>query len=294
MLSSRQSILKGLALLTLSAFLFASMGVFIRLAATSGVGNEMVVFYRNLTGSLLLLPVALFRGRDFLKTDKLWMHAWRAVVGLGAMYGFFYAIGHIPLASAMIFTYSSPVFIPLVAWLFLKERITPVMILAAFIGLIGVLMVCKPGAGLLNWVALVGITSSLLASMAFVTVRALTATEPATRIVLFFSLIATAISAIPMCWAGHWLTPQQYCYVIAAGILATLSQVAMSKAYSYAPAGRIGPATYLAIVIAGLYAWVLWGEVPDAWAVTGTSLIFAATLLCLYKDSSRDIQNNME
>ncbi|HNI63997.1 MAG TPA: DMT family transporter, partial [Agitococcus sp.] len=114
-------LLKGLALLSLSALLFASMGVLIRFASHT-VDNATVVFMRNLTGTLLLLPFALYQGKRFFITDKLWMHLWRALVGLAAMYGFFYAIAHLPLSNAMVFTYSSPVFIPLVAWLFLKER----------------------------------------------------------------------------------------------------------------------------------------------------------------------------
>lgn len=280
----RQSIAHGLALLSLSAFLFATMGVLIRLASHT-VNNETIVFFRNLTGSLMLLPLVLVHGMGLLKTDKLWMHAWRAIVGLTAMYGFFYAIGHIPLSSAMVFTYSSPVFIPVVAWLFLKESITGRMMAAALLGLVGVLLVCKPGSGLFNWIAVVGIVSSFLAAMAFVTVRALTSTEPVTRIVLFFALISTLISAVPMFWAWRPLTTQELLYVVGAGALATLSQLAMSKAYAYAPAGRIGPATYLAIVIAGIYAWALWGEVPDAYALGGTTLIFLATLMCLRKET---------
>lgn len=278
-----QSIIRGLALLALSALLFATMGVFVRQASHT-VNNEMVVFYRNLTSTLLLVPVGLLSGPGFFRTTKLWMHTWRAVVGLAAMYGFFYAIGHMPLSSAMVFTYSSPVFIPVVAWAFLRERVTPVMLWAAGIGLIGVLLVCKPSSGIFNRFALIGVGSSFLASMAFVTVRALTATEPTVRIVLFFGLIGTALSSIPLLWAGRWLHPMEYLYVGTAGILATLSQVAMSKAYSYAPAGRIGPASYLTIVIAGIYAWALWGEVPDSYALVGAGLIFAAMLLCLKRE----------
>lgn len=280
----QQSIVKGLALLSLSALLFATMGVFIRLASHT-VNNEMVVFYRNLTGTLLLLPYGLMRGPGYLRTLKFPMHAWRAVVGLAAMYGFFYAIGHIPLANAMVFTYSSPVFIPLVAWLFLKERITPLMMVAALIGLVGVVLVCKPNSAFFNRIALIGIASSLLASIAFVTVRALTSTEPAVRIVFYFGTLGSAISAIPLLWAGRWLSARELLYVGAAGVLATLSQVAMSKAYAYAPAGRIGPASYLTIVIAGIYGWALWGEHPDTSTLAGTALIFLAMLLCLKKDN---------
>lgn len=276
----RQSLLHGLALLTLSALLFATMGVLIRLASHT-VNNETIVFLRNVTGSVLLLPLLAVHGTGLLKTTVPWKHAWRAVVGLAAMYGFFYAIAHIPLSSAMVFTYSSPVFIPLVAWLFLKEAITPRMMIAATLGMAGVLLVCKPELTGNGWILMVGISSSLLASMAFVTVRSLSATEPTTRIVLFFSLISAAISAVPMLWAWRPLSPHELLLVVGAGVLATLSQLAMSKAYALAPAGKIGPAAYLAIVFAGLWAWILWGEVPDQLAVIGTGVIFMATLLCL-------------
>ena len=276
----RQSVLRGLSLLMLSALLFSLMGVLIRMASHT-VNNETIVFGRNLTGSLLLLPLLAVHGRGLLRTQVPMRHLWRAVVGLTAMYGFFYAIAHLPLSSAMVFTYSSPVFIPLVAWLFLGERLTLKMALTALLGLAGVFLVCRPDISGMGWVALVGTSSSLLAAMAFVTVRALSTTEPATRIVLFFSLISAAISAIPMLWAWRPLTGQEMLLVAGAGVLATLSQLAMSRAYALAPAGRIGPAAYLAIAFAGLWAWLIWGELPDRWAVIGTVVIFIATLLCL-------------
>ena len=278
----QQSLIKGLALLSLSALLFATMGVLIRLASHT-VDNTIVVFMRNLTGTLLLTPFILSQGKDFLVTHKPWMHLWRALVGLAAMYGFFYAIAHLPLSNAMVFTYSSPVFIPLVAWLFLKERITPLMLLAAFVGLIGVGLVAKPDVGMFNWLSLVGISSSFLAAMAFVTVRALAATEPATRTVFYFCLIATFVSAIPMCWHWRILTLQELYYLVGAGTLATISQISLSKAYAYAPAGKIGPANYLAIIFAGVWAWVLWVERPDVLAIIGMLLIFVALMLCLPK-----------
>lgn len=277
---SSQSLLTGLLLLSLSAFLFASMGVLIRLASHT-VDNYSVVFFRNLTGLVLLTPFLLARGGfSSLKTDKFWMHGWRAVVGLIAMYGFFYAIAHLKLSNAMVFTYSSPVFIPLVAWLFLKEKVTPIMLGAAGLGLAGVLLVAKPDSGMFNFLSLVGLVSSFLAAMAFVTVRALTATEPATRIVFYFCLIATCISAVPMLWIWRDYTTHEMLLLCGAGTLATLSQICLSKAYSFAPAGQIGPANYLAIIFAGIWAASLWQEYPDTLSIIGMTIILMALILC--------------
>lgn len=279
---ARHTTLQGAGLLALSALLFATMGVFIRLASHT-VGNEMLVFARNLGGLVLLLPFMLLNRDSRFRTEVFPRHLWRALTGLTAMYGFFYAIAHLPLSSAMVFTYSSPVFIPLVAWLFLKEALTARAIGAALLGFIGVLLVCKPGNGVLNHFALIGIGSSLLAATAFVTVRALGATEPATRVVFYFALISTLVSAVPLLWAGRTISLHEFGLLAAVGLFATVSQLCLTRAYALAPANRIGPVTYLAIVIAGVYAWRLWGETPDRYAIGGAGLIILASAISLRK-----------
>jgi len=266
------------------------MGVLIRLASHS-VDNAAVVFFRNLTGLIILLPLMLIKGPQFIKTNKFWMHGWRAVIGLAAMYGFFYAIAHMKLSNAMVFTYSSPIFIPLVAWLFLKERMNSLMWLAAFVGLIGVVLVAKPSKGIFNFLSLIGITSSFFAAMAFVTVRALTTSEPVTRIVFYFCLIGTMLSSIPMFWHWRVYTAHELLLLAGAGLLATLSQLSLSKAYSYAPAGKIGPANYLAIIFAGIFAALLWQEYPDTISIIGMVLILFALILCIPKPIRLDSDN---
>ena len=255
------------------------MGVLIRLASET-VDNPTVVFFRNLVGLIILLPFFALKGFHHLKTDKIYMHTWRALVGLLAMYGFFYAIAHLKLSNAMVFTYSSPIFIPLVAWLFLKEKMTISMVVAAGLGFVGVIMVTKPDTGLFNILSAIGIGSSFLAAMAFVTVRALTDTEPVTRIVFYFCFIGTVLSAIPMLWLWRSYSVRELSLLCSAGALATLSQICLSKAYSFAPAGQIGPANYLAIIFAGIWAATLWGEYPDFLSIMGMVVILLALLLC--------------
>ena len=265
--------------LTISALLFSVMGICIRYASHS-VDNYTIVFFRNVVGLILFLPFIFKQGTGFVKTEKLWMHTWRSIVGLAAMYGFFYAIAHLKLSNAMVFTYSSPIFIPLIAWLFLKEKITIAMICAAVLGFIGVFCVAKPDQGLLNWISVIGIASSLLASMAFVTVRALTQTEPPERIVFYFCLIGSTLSVIPMFWVWRPYHLQELLFLIGAGILANVSQIFMSHAYRLAPAGQIAPVNYMAIIFAGVWGFLLWNEVPDLYSVIGFCIILLAILLC--------------
>lgn len=269
----------AISCLTISAFLFSIMGICIRYASQT-VDNYTIVFFRNFVGLILFLPLIMKQGASFVKTEKLWMHTWRSLVGLAAMYGFFYAIAHLKLSNAMVFTYSSPIFIPLIAWLFLKERITKAMLMAAALGFLGVFCVAKPDQGVWNWVSAIGLASSLLASMAFVTVRALTKTEPPERIVFYFCLIGSVLSAIPMFWVWRPYALKELFFLIAAGILANVSQIFMSHAYRLAPAGQIAPVNYMAIIFAGIWGFFLWQETPDFYSLFGFGLILLAIILC--------------
>ncbi|TRX76498.1 DMT family transporter [Pseudomonas mangiferae] len=268
----------GAALLALSTLLFSLMGVGIR-ELSGTVNNESVVFFRNLVGVLFFLPLVLVKGPGPLKTKRLASHLWRTTYGLAAMYCFFYAIAHLPLADAMLFTYSAPVFTPLIAYWWLKEPLSRRILLTSLVGLAGVFLVAKRSEALLDSQALVGVAASLLAAFAFVSIREMSDSEPAFRIVFYFALFSTLISAIPLTWAWQPLSSHQLALLFLVGLLATISQIVMSKAYALAPPGIIGPFAYLAIVFSGIIAWLRWGEAPDTGSLLGALLIIASGLL---------------
>ncbi len=108
----RNSPTQGAAMLALSALFFALMGGLIR-EASSTVNNETVVFFRNLVGVLFFLPLALTRGIGPLRTRRPLSHLLRTTYGLGGMYCYFYALAHLPLTDAMLFSYAAPVFTPI-------------------------------------------------------------------------------------------------------------------------------------------------------------------------------------
>lgn len=199
---------RGALLLAISALLFAIMGVLIREVST-GVNNETVVFFRNFVGALMFMPLILLKGFAPFRTERLGNHFLRTLYGLAAMYCFFYAIAHLPLADAMVFTYAAPVFTPLLAWWWLRETLNGRIMFMVLIGFAGVLLVAKPTGALFDPKGLAGVAASLLAACAFVSVRALSSTEPASRIVFYFSSFSALLSAIPLLWAWQPLTGKQ-------------------------------------------------------------------------------------
>lgn len=253
-------------------------------AASAHAPNEVVVFFRSAVSLLALLPWILRQGVSSLYSQRIGGHLWRAAFGVSAMYAFFYAIGHMHLAEAMLLTYSTPLFIPFIAWFWIGEKPPLVVYPAALIGLAGITLIVKPGAADINWIAgAVGACSGVLAACAMVSIRRISDTEPAPRIVFYFVAMATLISAIPMLWA--WQTPDASTslQLIGAGLTATVGQLCLTRAYALAPAARVGPFTYSAVIFSAVIAWILWDERIDGWSALGSLLVVATCVMVGWK-----------
>jgi len=197
----RHDLPRGAAFMVASAFLFAGMGAMVKLASGS-LPNTVVVFFRNAVALAFLLPWVLGRGTT-LRTKHLSEHLVRGLAGLASMYLFFYAIAHMRLAEAMLLNYSLPLFIPFVEQAWIAEPVPRRTWWALAIGFLGLIVILKPGFALFDPVALCALGSALLAAVAQVGVRRLTQTEPATRIVFYFTLLSTAISGVPLRITGE-------------------------------------------------------------------------------------------
>jgi drug/metabolite transporter (DMT)-like permease len=271
---------RAAAFMVTSAFLFAVMGLLVKLASAY-LPNAMVVFFRNALSLVALLPWALRQERGALTTHHLKEHLVRGLAGLMAMYCFFYALAHLRLADAVLLNYSLPLFMPFVESLWLGEPFPRRLWGPIVVGFLGIVLILKPGMGLFQPAALVGMAAALFAALAQVGVRRLTQSEPVTRIVFYFGVIATAVSAVPLVPA--WITPRprDLAVLAALAVCATAAQLAMTRAYAHAPAAWVGPFIYSSVVFAGALDWAVWGRLPDALSLAGTLVVGAAGILAL-------------
>ncbi len=271
--------------MTVSALFFAGMGACVK-AAGQSLPNAEVVFFRNGLGLLALLPLVFRRGLRDMRTVHAREHLVRGVAGLGAMYCFFYALAHMRLAEAVLLNYSMPLFLPFIEKLWLGEPVPPRLGRSLSLGFAGVILILKPGPGLFEPVALFGVGAALLGALAQVGVRRLTQTEPTTRIVFYFALIATTVSALPL--AHAWVTPAPSLWgiLLATGGLATLGQIFLTRAYAEAPAARVGPFIYATVVFAAVLDWLVWGSLPGLLTALGAVLVAGAGVLTLSRARS--------
>jgi drug/metabolite transporter (DMT)-like permease len=264
---------RGALLIALAAFLFGLLGALVK-HLSEDVPNAVIVFFRNAMGLLVLLP--FLRGQETLRTRNFWGHFTRSVAGVGAMYLSFYAIGRMRLADAFVLIYSAPLFMPFLSRWWLGEPIPPHTGVALFLGCGGVLLLLKPGWGIFQPVALLALASGLLSAVAQVGIRQLTRTEPPARIVFYFGIIATGLTAPSL--IGTWSPPSATLWVFLGvlGLMATAAQLLMTEGYRLASPGDVGALMYVAVAAAGAADWIFWRRIPDLISLGGIGCIMAA------------------
>ncbi|MEM8844190.1 MAG: DMT family transporter [Pseudomonadota bacterium] len=278
-----KTILLGSFFIILGEIFFVLMGMLVKYLGDE-IPNHQLVFYRNLLAAIIIIPILYKQGLHNIKTERIGMHLIRAVSGILAMYCFYYALIHIELADAMMLKMTAPIFIPIIAILWIKEHVTLKTTLAILIGFLGVLIYLNPTAEI-QFAALIGLVGGALAAIAKVSIRRMSNTEPTARIVFYFALFGAIISSVPV-FMGELYIPDSYQVwglLLLVGLTGTCAQFCLTKAYSIAPASQIGPFTYSSLLWASLGGWLFWSEIPSTSTLIGASLIITSGVLLLYR-----------
>jgi S-adenosylmethionine uptake transporter len=271
--------------MVLGAFFFATMGVGVKLASASFNTFELV-FYRGLI-SIAFMAAVLRTGGVALRTPVPFMHAWRTVVGGAALTAWFYAIAHLPLATAMTLNYMSGIWVAAFiiggALLYGKAERQGPLLATVLLGFAGVVLTLRPTIDQNQLFAgLIGLLSGMSAALAYMQVTALgRAGEPVGRTVFYFAVGTTATGAVGTLFAGFtpWsqITWQAAVWLIpigvrgargpggvargdSPGVLASLGQWCMTRAYSRGHTLVVASLQYSGIVFAALYSLLLFGD----------------------------------
>jgi len=270
-------------LMLAASMLFAVMGVCVKFAAAQYGAGEMV-FYRALVGAVFIFGLTRWRGGS-LATTMPAMHFWRSASGVVALMLWFYAIGGLPLATAMTLNYMSSVWMALFliggSVLVGAARVDGRLVAAVLLGFAGVALVLRPTVDQQQlWHGLTGLLSGMLAALAYLQVTALgRAGEPEARIVFYFSIGGLAAGALWMLIRGASAhTPRGLALLLAIGLLATAAQMMMTRAYRIGRTLANASLQYLGIVFSVVFGVLLFDDVLTVSAVAGMVLIVGAGL----------------
>ena len=254
--------------MVLASFLFASMGVCVKLASSNFNAFELVL-YRGLVGMVFMALIVQARGSG-LRTRFPGMQAWRSLIGVISLVAWFYAIAYLPLATAVTLNYMSSIWVAAFliggALLYTRGPMQPrqgLLMLTVLTGFGGVVMILRPTLEQNQLFAgLIGLMSGLLAALAYLQVTALGRVgEPEERTVFYFALGSALGGGIGVMFTGlsEW-NSQAAVWLLPIGVLASIGQWCMTRAYSQGSTLVAANLQYSGIVFAALYSLLLFGD----------------------------------
>lgn len=275
---------KGILLIVLSAFCFALMSMFVRLAGD--VPSVQKSFFRNIVAAVFAAVILLrAHTRPQLTRDAWGYLLLRAFFGTLGILCNFYAVDRLVLADASILNKMSPFFAILCSYFVLKEKITPArmaIVLGAFVGSLFVIKPSFQNTSLLP--ALVGLLGGLGAGVAYTMVRKLGQLGvKGPFIVFFFSAFSCLVTLPYLIFNYHPMSASQLIFLLLAGLSATGGQFTITAAYIYAPAREISVYDYSQIIFSSMLGFFVFGQTPDVWSILGYVLIVSmAVVMFLY------------
>lgn len=237
------------------------------------------LFWRQAGGLLVLSPLIARAGWRVFATGNPAILTFRCAAAMAGLLTWIYALSHLPLATATALSFTRPLFIVILARLFLGERVGPLKTLAMGLGFAGVLVMTRPDAAMPNPLAEgAALLSALLFAASFVSIKAMTANNDPLTIATYSCLFGVALSAVP---AGlEWRAPHgaEVLLLVGLGLASVANFGCLLKALSLEGAAALMPLDYLRLPAATVVGFLLFGEHPDRVGLAGAALIMLAAL----------------
>ena len=272
-----------------AALFFTLMNLCIKAAHQKfGMGSGELVFWRMLFAAVVLGGLAKLQGKTF-STPNLPRHLNRSIVGTVAMMCNFYAVMHLSLATGVTLSYTSSIFLAVLSFIVLRERISLYMQGVLLLGFAGVVLLLHPSVGGGQvFAASVGLCGGLLSGWAYLQVRELSLLgEPGWRVVFYLSLTGLIMGAVWSTITGwHPLTISSLPYLAGNGISAMIAQLAMTRAYKVGKKFTVASLSYLTVVFSALSGVLLFGDKITWQEAVGMVIIVAGGVFSSFTPAS--------
>ncbi|UDL88173.1 DMT family transporter [Mesorhizobium sp. PAMC28654] len=255
--------------------------------------------------SVVALPILIFLvhadvGLRAIASKRIAMLTVRAFTQFASYTIYYLAIAALPLADAVALYFMAPLFIMALAGPYLGERVSWQTLATVLLGLVGVLVMLRPGAGLFDWAALLSLGSAALYGFSQLMARKIGDTESST-VMAFYQNGAYLVGAAVVAGAFHlagithavhpsleflvrpwlWPTTSDFLKMASCGFIASAGMILLSQAYRLAPANRVATFEYTGILWSPLWGFLFFAEVPRLTTVMGAALIIGAGMLAL-------------
>ena len=246
---------------------------------------QQFVFLRSIFGLLVFLSFSRwFGGIGDLKTKRWKAHLLRTVLASGAMFGFFYGLKYMPLVNALTLAFTAPLIVTALSVPILGEHVGWRRWLAVVVGFIGVMIVLRPGRGMLTPAALAIMVASFSYAGLAISARKLAITESSLSLSVYVITGPLIISSFLI--PGNYVAPTVNGWVLflLAGVASAGAWAGIVGGYRRAPPSMLAPFEYTALIGAAIAGYYIWGEVPDKWVIAGGTIIISSGLFIVYRE----------
>lgn len=274
----------GMFWMLMTGLCFVGVTIVVRYIGTRIPAPE-AAFIRYAFGTLLLLPVII----QLIKGEAK-INSWRIMLARGILHGvgvilWFYAMARIPIAEVTALGYITPVFITIGAAMFLGEKLQIRRIMAIFFGLLGVMIILRPGISEISSGQIAQLIAAPLFAASMLMAKRMTSNESLWVIVTGLSIVCT-LTLLPPALA-NWVTPNftEVFLLALAAIFATMGHYTMTQAFNLAPISVLQPISFLQLLWATLFGVILFGESIDIYVVIGGTVLVISTSYIAYRES---------
>jgi drug/metabolite transporter (DMT)-like permease len=268
---------RGALWMLLAAMMFSAAEALIK-ALGRTIDSFEIAFFRCFLGGVFILPFMMRAGVSALRTQRLGGHLLRAGAGYAATATAFYALTHLPLADATALSFARPLFVVILAVLFLGEPVRWRRWTATAVGFGGVLVMARPDGAALDIATIVALVSAFFVAVVTVAIKRLAETERPETIIFYFATVSSLLSIGPALYVWRTPTAGEFALLLLMGALGSIGQYFTIRSFRIAEATAVDPVDYTRLLLATLIGIAVFAEVPDLWTLLGAAIIVASTL----------------
>ncbi len=282
--------------ISLIAYLFFITSSSLVWGFPQGTPVIQMIFVQNLVSLICTIPLIWVKRFPGIGTKNIGIHLIRDFSGVASYYLYFMAIRLLSLVDATLLNYTAPFFVPLIWWIWMKEKVNIHVWWSIIFGFIGVFIILRPGSYIWDVGFAVGLAAGILSAVALCSVRLLSLhLEPTRRTLLYYFFVGSLIS-FP--FAMMYWTPfsvNDWMRAIGIGIATACGQILLTIAYRYGTASYLSPLGYSTVIYAGLISYFLFHKPLSLRTVLGAVLIIVGgTLTYLFKKKPKSIEEAFE
>ena len=281
----RHHALVGIGLMVAAITCLSTVDACAKWLGGAGYAVPEILFVRSLIG---LIPVCLFIMRQggvrALRTQRPFAHLMRLMFLFCGASAFFWALPRMPLAEAATITFSIPLFVTIIAVLFLREKVGWHRWTAIAVGFLGVLVVLRPGIAVFQPASLAALLAALCYGSMMISARVLSTTETAESLIFWPNVGMIPVAGAFLFWG--WIPPDSLGWLVfaLAGVIGGVGQILLVLAFRHAEGSTIAPFQYVSLLTATLYGWLVWDTLPDVWTLVGAAIVVGAGIYIIRRE----------